>query len=404
MALSATTSAEPCALVPPRRFGQVLARTRCAAGLTVEDVAGRGRDLAVRDLAATELGERPLADTDVARLADLYEIDPGIFRPERSQLVFDRFEAPAARPTAHPGEGAANGSVLDDYLAVVRALRHDPPEAADEVMALRSDDLGALADAVGAGIDEVAAELDHRQRHRRARIDDLSRDLRARRVVPAAGLLVSLTGTGALLLVGEGAPGAVTPRASATPTSLLLGELGGPAGARCRLARVSATDDRLASVGRAALDMIRWSWSEHLPDWTIEFRPTRTGYLGGTMAYEKRIELYVRDGSPADELAMTIAHELGHAIDVSHLGWDDRAAWLRARGLPADHPWWPGNGMTDYQVGAGDFAEKVAERLVGRPGFDTIGGPLTAGQARLLDALVPDRRHDHPARPIARAG
>lgn len=152
----------------------------------------------------------------------------------------------------------------------------------------------------------------------------------------------------------------------------------------CQL-RVTATHERLAAVGRTALERVGWPWLDHLPGWVIEFRPTRTGYLGGTMAYEKRIELYVRDGSPTDELAMTIAHELGHAIDVSHLDWDDRSGWLRARGLPVDHPWWPGNGMTDYQVGAGDFAEKVAERLVGRTGFDTIGGPLTGAQAVLLD-------------------
>ncbi|MEM7275386.1 MAG: hypothetical protein AAF547_20090 [Actinomycetota bacterium] len=140
--------------------------------------------------------------------------------------------------------------------------------------------------------------------------------------------------------------------------------------------------------GQAALAMVSYPWEQLLGDWSIEFLDGRPGLYGLTLVPERRIEIYVRDDQSRDLLAHVIAHELGHAVDVTFNDGPDRRAWEGARGIH-DSPWWPGNGTTDFSTGAGDFAESFAAWQVGSSAFrSTLAEPPNDEQIELLAQLA----------------
>jgi hypothetical protein len=95
----------------------------------------------------------------------------------------------------------------------------------------------------------------------------------------------------------------------------------------------------------------------------------------------------VRESQSTELLAHVIAHELGHAVDVTLNDGPDRRRWEDARGLDSA-PWWPGNGATDFSTGAGDFAESFAAWQVGDASFRSkLGGSPTTEQIALLAEL-----------------
>jgi hypothetical protein len=145
---------------------------------------------------------------------------------------------------------------------------------------------------------------------------------------------------------------------------------------------------RHLEVGRRALEQIGYPWQERLPDWTVTFLPGRAGLLGGTWTYERRIEIYVRATQSVEDVAFTLAHELGHAVDVTHFGEDERHAWLAARALHPDTPWWVESGATDFGSGAGDWAEAFAIHLLGGPGHSRLAGQPDAAQLELVARLA----------------
>jgi hypothetical protein len=112
--------------------------------------------------------------------------------------------------------------------------------------------------------------------------------------------------------------------------------------------------------GREALSLVALRWQELLPGWRIVFRPARPGILGMTYRPERRIEIFVRPDRPVRSVARDIAHELGHAVDVSLLTPERRSRFLELRGLGPDTAWWACNACTDLDTGAGDFAETFA--------------------------------------------
>jgi hypothetical protein len=102
-----------------------------------------------------------------------------------------------------------------------------------------------------------------------------------------------------------------------------------------------------------------------------------TGIRGNTDNATRTITLFVAPGDAPHAVAHDLAHEIGHAFDATRLTAAQRAAYLRARGVP-DAPWLPGaRQVSDYRTGAGDFAETFAlchaaspvfrSRLAGRP-------------------------------------
>lgn len=126
---------------------------------------------------------------------------------------------------------------------------------------------------------------------------------------------------------------------------------------------------------RPALESIEYDWSNGLPGWTIEFLAGEGDVAGYTWSRESRIEIFVRPGSDTDDLARILAHELGHAVDVSRNDGDERRRWLEARNTP-DSPWWPGDGAADFSTGAGDFAEVFTVWQVGPDDFRSEIAPL----------------------------
>ncbi len=141
-----------------------------------------------------------------------------------------------------------------------------------------------------------------------------------------------------------------------------------------------------SEVTRSALAQISYPWQELLPDWNIEFYPERQDLYGLTIVSERRIEIYVRGDQSSGLLAHVIAHELGHAIDVTLNSEADRQQWRDLRGLEAS--WFPSDGETDFSHGAGDFAESFAAWQVGPQSFrSNLGPPPNDDAIRLMAKL-----------------
>jgi len=138
-------------------------------------------------------------------------------------------------------------------------------------------------------------------------------------------------------------------------------------------------------VGQLALTRIAYPWPQL--GWTVQFLPARTGYRGMAWPADRRIDVFVRDGQSLDEVAYVIAHELGHAVDLTHGTDERRTAWRQLRGMPAGAGWWACDACTDYATGAGDFAEVFAVSQLGPVDYRSEIGPPP--DAATLTALAP---------------
>ena len=128
-------------------------------------------------------------------------------------------------------------------------------------------------------------------------------------------------------------------------------------------------------LGALALKQIEYPWEKTLPGWDIEFIAETDGPMGLTYTRKKLIEVYVRPNQSVDFLAHVIAHEIGHAVDVSINDGGDRERWQQARRI-SDAPWWPESGANDFATGAGDFAESFAVWQTGPATFRSKIGSL----------------------------
>jgi hypothetical protein len=140
---------------------------------------------------------------------------------------------------------------------------------------------------------------------------------------------------------------------------------------------------------QAALDYIHFPWREL--GFEIVFLSAKRGYRAMTFGKKKRIEIYVRPGDDARMLASDIAHELGHAIDLTYNTSATRDEWKKARGIEASEPWFGCNKCSDYKTPAGDFAETFSFLLMGPPYFNSRIAPRpTPAQIPLLAAFFPN--------------
>ncbi len=143
-------------------------------------------------------------------------------------------------------------------------------------------------------------------------------------------------------------------------------------------------------VASAAIRQVRFDWIARLPGWTVRFRDSRAGHRGLTFIDRRLIEVYVRSNDTPESLAHVVAHELGHAVDLTYFDDGHRAVWLAARGRSADTIWFPGeSGVSDFNTGAGDFAESFAW-VVAPPAqwSGQLGPPPDVVQAGVLMLLV----------------
>lgn len=188
-----------------------------------------------------------------------------------------------------------------------------------------------------------------------------------------------------MALISSGGPTAVD---STTTTDARAGATASSAATSSTTASASSTAAN--ERGRWALDQISYPWQEKLPGWTVEFDDGRDGLFGLTLVDDKRIEIYVRDDQSDDLLVHIVAHEIGHAVDVTLNDGGDRRAWQHVRGIE-DEPWWPSSAASDFRTGAGDFAESFAYWQARSDNFRSKLGPApSVDQLELMAALALD--------------
>jgi hypothetical protein len=138
----------------------------------------------------------------------------------------------------------------------------------------------------------------------------------------------------------------------------------------------------------AALALVEFPWRRVLPGWSIAFLPERAGLRGLTIVDDRRVEIFVRDNDTPQTLARIVAHELGHAVDVELNSNADRERWRAARRVGPEVNWWPGNGESDFDTLAGDFAEAMATLLTGSVSQSRVAPPPGAAELTLLAELL----------------
>lgn len=436
-------------------------------GLDLVEMAQRsGGRFTPGSLADIERGRMPIDDGTARVVTTLYELENGPVVPERSRLVVDLDSQELAIGSAALDIGSREvDDVLARYLSLLYILRSIEP---GKELTLREPDLEVLSETLFTEIASVERRLGELMLS--GKVDDRTKSLLRRFLIPSAGLLVAATTVGSLVIVsgGAGADTIATPVApsesstqvvqddvvedsasfevttTVTSTAFQAGEwtdggrdgvdrggredTGGGGAAResarekieivvqqssdmqgasvsqlgieaeaaespqpvitdARESSTMSAQEQLDLLGSQAEDLIDYDWESVLPGWTVLYEGDSAGYKGLTHWPSKTITLYIDDGAGASDVAEVLAHELGHALDVTYMDNDSRTEWLNARGMPM--VWWAGNGLNDFSVGAGDFAEAVASLWVDSPS-DSAYGEFTDAQLQLVAELLPD--------------
>jgi len=116
----------------------------------------------------------------------------------------------------------------------------------------------------------------------------------------------------------------------------------------------------------------------------LRFRAAAPGSPRAELDRDARtITVFVRPDDPPHRIAHDIAHEIGHAYDLEHLTDAHRRAYLERRGIPGVK-WWPEGALSDYDTGAGDFAEVFARCHAASPEFRSQAAPAPQDACALL--------------------
>ncbi len=159
--------------------------------------------------------------------------------------------------------------------------------------------------------------------------------------------------------------------------------------ARPESERVHFDSERTALLATPALAQLPYDWESLLPQWRLEFIEGNDRVAGYTWSQEQRIEVFVRSDATSNDVARILAHELGHAVDLTHNTAEERQAWLDQRGADDATPWWPSSGAADFETGAGDFAECFTVWLIGDDDYRSVVGPApSAADLELIAQLA----------------
>lgn len=214
----------------------------------------------------------------------------------------------------------------------------------------------------------------------------------SRPAAPVAGTAIALP---AARRMRDGRVPALAAAAVATvaAASLAIATLGGGGASAPHPAALSPAD---ASAARAVVARARTMVSaapEALGYRLVVAGPV-TGLRGQTDTAARTITLFVAPDDAPSAVAHDLGHEIGHAFDATRVTDAERAAYLRARGVPRA-TWFPGHGASDLRSGAGDFAEVFAlchsvspvfrSRLAARPADPCGVLPTAARTAKLGD-------------------
>lgn len=413
-------------IVPANRLGQLLAEARLREGTDLQELAARS-DFTVGELSDFEAGHRVLNDTIVQTITRLYAIDCGPIIPQRTELTIDLNEnVMMAAGHALPLSSAAHDHVLERYLSLVYVLRDSEPGTA---VPLRDEDVTILATSLAQKQEFVHEQLLRTMECEGDSVNGLFNWFKQRLWVPGAGAVVGAVSLGTLVMLssdgtalasepsdvpepdvtpGSGPSRLSVARSTATVTSSQIATSTPPTDVTSSTTATTVADSSTvgaatidlaapidsvsdvrtpATMGAAAEALLPFDWQAALPGWTIDYRGPDSEFRGLTYPYAKSIELYVRDDDTAASLAGILAHEIGHAIDVTHLSDGERSQWRETRSIES-HQWWPDAYASDFETGAGDFAEAFAYWAVQDPSSSEIAHQPTTSQLAALEALL----------------
>lgn len=161
---------------------------------------------------------------------------------------------------------------------------------------------------------------------------------------------------------------------------------GADTGLQLQPASYGSTSPESERRGQQALSSLDYPWRDL--GYTVEFREYAGGRLGSANSRTKRIVVYVKRDQSRQSLRITIAHELGHALDFEHGTQRRHDDYRVIRGLRRSGPWYPCDGCSDYRSHAGDWSEVFAYWLAGPGDFRSqVAGPPTKEQLRRLKPL-----------------
>ena len=389
--------------VPVSRLAALVREQLVYAGVRLADVLG------VASGPATDIDPASLPEAELRRVALLLEADGAI-------LLSPRWSAPlrlegsrltvAHRQTRLPRRAGVE-QIADRYVRLVHDLRGRPAGAR---LVIRQDEVAALGELTGVPYPMLRNQIRRDVELLRWMSGSRRRRVRSRLGAPTMGLMAGAAALGGLELLRRGwmgnstaadagalaSPGAAPALVQRSPGGLWqpapevgpssgIPAVGSPAPARGGTVHFGGPH---GEIGATALDLIPFDWQTRLPGWTIVFKDRVPERLGYAHFDQRRIEIYVRSSQTPRDVAEVLAHELGHAVDVTSLTREDRARWLGARGLEST-AWWPPEGArSDFASGAGDWAEAFAMWLLSDASQSEVGGPLTPEHLALVEELV----------------
>lgn len=351
-------------LVPPARLGALMVERRSAQGMDVVDMAKRSNGMFTPSyLENAERGRVALDDRIIGHLVGLYEVNAGPVVPQRSELIvdIDRQQLKVG-DTAMSFDSKHAEDVLQRYVSLIYVLRGQPPGSE---LVPRDQDMGVLSTSLGYTESDLRREIYGLM----AAPDSVQRAKAVGRgkMIAAASLLVGLSAVGTLMLIGASLDNA--------PTEVLGTQ------------QTLVTTGFPAEIGLAAEAGIDFDFRAALPDWQIGYAEDHPDFLGVTRSEDKSIFVHVEPEASAEVVASVLMHEVGHAIDLERLTDEQRAEWILLRDMPST--WWPGNGLSDFAVGAGDFAEAVSALTTGSPS-SSVYGEFTSEQLAYVAAILRD--------------